>query len=85
MFIGKNYKVESDNLNVILYKKAISKKTGKEPWRVEGYYYSVVNALKALVDFGVRETALKDLRTIISKIDELYALIDQLKCEKEKK
>jgi len=64
MKIGKNYKVESDSLNVTLYKKKIVKKTGKEYWSAIGFYSSLRNALKGLVDLFVKETELKDFRTV---------------------
>lgn len=89
MLIGNKYKIESDELNIILYKKRVITGTGKghpatkpigsEYWEAIGYYSSLKNALKGLVDFGVRETKLKDLKVIIARQDELHALIDNLK------
>lgn len=83
MLVGKKWKIESDSLNVTLSKRHMSKpKDGKpasEYWTVEGYYGTVNNALKALVDFGVRETALADLKTVGKKLDELYTLIGSIK------
>ena len=60
MLIDKNWKIESDNLNVTLYKLRKSKKR----WESVGFYSSIQNALKALVDFEVASTELKDLQTV---------------------
>jgi hypothetical protein len=80
MLIGKKYKISSDSLNITLYRKVRmhKKDTGKpyDHWEAIGYYSSVENALKGLVDRGVGDTGLKDLKTIIAKIDGLHKLIE---------
>lgn len=76
MLIGKDYKIESDSLNVTLSKRHVSKK-GQEYWTAVGYFSNVKNALKALVNLGVKETSLKDIKTVNQKQDELYSLIDK--------
>ena len=79
MLLGKRHKVESEGLNVILYKKM--KRTNKETketyedWAVMGYFATVKGALTELVRQGVRDTGLKDLNTVVSRIDELEKLI----------
>ncbi len=75
MLIGKDYKVESDSLNVTLLKRGVSKKTQKEYWSPIGYFSRFGNALKSLVDLRVKETKLKDFQTVCQKQDELYKLI----------
>ena len=81
MFIGKDWKISSDKLNVILSKRKTrkSKKDGNtyEDWEEIGYYSTVSNALKGLVNFEVKETGLKDLRVVVDKINELGKQIDQ--------
>ena len=75
--INQNYKIESDNLNVTLSKREVSKKSpGKERWRTVGYYSSFESVLKALVDMEIKGTGLKDLETVLSKIQELKKMID---------
>ena len=75
--INRNYKIESDSLNVILSKREVSKKSpGGERWRTFGYYSNCGSALKALVDMEIKGTGLKDLRTVVSKIQELEKMID---------
>jgi len=79
MFIGKNWKIESDSLNVILSKriKRHRKDTGKiyNDWVTMGYFATVKDALHELVNQGIRDTLLIDLKTISAKIDELHTTI----------
>ena len=76
MLIGTKYKIESP-LNVILSKKGKTKE-GEEKWTGIGYYSSVKSALHGLVEIEVKATELKDLKTIVAKIDELHKLIEGL-------
>ena len=80
MLIGEGYKVESDSMNVTLSHKVKrkSKKTGDayDFWQVVGYYSTPADALYGLVDQIVRDTELKDLKTVVSKISELYSMIE---------
>lgn len=85
MLIGKNWKIESDEWNVILYKRhpaGLNRKTGKmgteDTWSPEGYYSTIKNALSGMVDYEIRATELKELKTISAKIEELYAVISSL-------
>jgi hypothetical protein len=85
MLIGNKWKIEADDLQVVLYIKHVGgriPKTGlistKEIWVVHSYYSNVKNALKALTEQEIRGTNLKDLKTVVEKIDELHALIDGL-------
>ena len=90
MQIGKDWKIESDELNVTLFKRhpagGKSFKTGKvstqDTWAVHTYYSNVGNALKALVDQEIRNTELKDLETVLAKIEELHTLIESLNSPK---
>ena len=59
-------------MNIILYRRQVNKKTGKEYWRAHSYYATVANALMELVNQGVRDTELADLKTIYDKIDQLH-------------
>ena len=82
MLIGKDWKIESDKLNVTLSQRHTVEEKGDKPkhdvWVVEGYFSSLKEALRALVNVSVRETELKDLKTITKKQDELYKLIENL-------
>ena len=88
MIINKDWKIEAIPMNVVLSKRSrVKAKLGKpahDNWVVQGYYSSVKNALKGLVGFEVAGTGLKDLETIVAKIDELHTLIDNLSIPTEK-
>ncbi len=75
MLIGDKYKVESDALNVTLYKLVKVKKTGATNWKPIAYFSSLSNALDHLVDLEVMETGLKDFRAVVEKQKELHQLI----------
>lgn len=85
MLIGKEWKIEADELQAILYRlipagKNVNRRTGeastKDRWDIVGYYSHPRNALHALVDQGVRDTELKDFKTVVTKLDELHSLIN---------
>lgn len=75
--VGKNWGIGSDNLNIILYQRKVSKKTKKEYWRASYYFSNIKNALKGLVDQEVRDSDLTDVKSIAKKIDGLYDMIDK--------
>jgi hypothetical protein len=75
MLIGANYQLEGDNLNITLSKRMVSKRTGKPYWEAVAWFTTLKGALTYLVDLEVAETKLTDLKTVVAKQDELYALI----------
>ena len=79
MLIGDKYKIESDSLNVTLFEKKKSKKSGVTTWRAIAFFSNHQNALRHLVDLKVKETGLKDFRAVVEKQEELYRLINSLK------
>lgn len=82
MLIGKNYKVESDELNVTLYRRTTiktGKKAGQEHWSPFMYYSTIQNALKGFADMELNKSGLKDLEAVAKKQDEIYRLIEGLK------
>ena len=72
MAIGQDWRVGTDTLNIILYRRQVNKKTGKEYWRAHSYYATLSNALLGLVNQGVRDTELADLKTVCDKIEQLH-------------
>lgn len=81
MIINDSYKVESDELNVIVSKKVIGKdKEGNEKitWKNIAFCPNVNNALKWIAKKEILGTGLKDLETVGKKIEELYNHIDEL-------
>ena len=83
MFVGKDWKIESDSLNIILYKKFVSKKNGVLTWRPIAYFATLQSALKHLVNLEVNETELKDLVSVNKKLGELLALVKKLQLSPE--
>lgn len=86
MIINDSYKVESDELNVIVSKKVIGKdKEGNEKitWKNIAFCPNVNNALKWIAKKEILGTGLKDLETVNKKIDELYKYIENLKIDKK--
>ena len=80
MQIGRNWKIESDPLNIVLLRRHVSRKgdkKGQEYWTAEGYYSSLANALHDMVNFEIKETELKDLNTIMNKLNEIHKLIEK--------
>ena len=72
MFIGKNWKIEADSDNIILYRQV--GKT-KPKWLSHGYFGNLHLALKELVDQNVRDTQLKDFKVVIDGLGRVYDLI----------
>ena len=75
--IGQDWRVGADSLNIILYRRHVNKKTGREYWRAHSYYATVANALVELVNQGIRDTELADLKAVNKRIDEIHALISE--------
>ena len=69
--IGQDWRVGADSLNIILYRRQVNKKTGNEYWRANSFYATVAKALVGLVEQGVRDTELADLKTVCDKIEQL--------------
>ena len=81
MYIGKEWEIKTDNMNVILFQKKKSKKkdTGEvyNHWVEWGYFATVENAFNALIHQKVRDTELKDLKTVVAEIKKLEAMISK--------
>jgi hypothetical protein len=88
MIINKEYKIESDGLNitVLRFRPSNEKPDGtmsKESCNPEAYFGKLESALNYLVDKKVKETELKDLKTVLKAIEETKSEI--LKALKGKK
>ncbi len=80
MTINEKYKIESDEMNVTLYEKYISKEgknEGKPQWKPVSYHGNLEMALKSLVDKEINGTGLKDIETVVAKIQELKSFIEE--------
>ncbi|MFC1969078.1 hypothetical protein ACFLVF_01140 [Chloroflexota bacterium] len=71
LVIGQDWRVGTDTLNIILYRRHINYKTGNEYWRPHSYYATATNAMEGLINQGIRDTELADLKTVCDKIDQL--------------
>lgn len=81
MKLNELYRVESDDYNVIVSKKIISKtKAGEEKiiWKNIGFCRDINSALKYIAKKEILGTGLKDLEEVNNKIKELYEYIDKL-------
>jgi len=95
ILIGDKYKIDADNLNITVWEKKIAergKNTGKPYWTARGYYPNLRAALHGLVGMEVEESHLKDVKTVIKRLDAIEAHIDhalnklltqQIKAKKE--
>ena len=79
MNIGKDYKIESDALNVTLFKRGTNKKKGIDTWPVLGYFADLKAALRHMAKHEVNAMGLNDLKAVAKKQDEIYKLIESLK------
>jgi hypothetical protein len=80
MIIGKNWKIESDELNITVFERTIAKtgkKAGEEIWKPRYYFSHLDNALIQVVETEVKRGGMKDLQTVINKMDEVKAEIHQ--------
>jgi hypothetical protein len=59
--INENYRIETDPLNIALYKKTGKKKT---IWSIQGYYSNFESLFKALMTCKILEIDLEDIKTI---------------------
>jgi hypothetical protein len=79
MIIGTKFKIESEPMNIILSQKIKRQSRAGEKyvaWKVIGYFATVENALHELVNLKVRESHLKDVRTIMAEIEKLHKMIE---------
>ena len=77
MAVGRNWRVGADTLNIIVYRRQVNKKTGKEYWRAHSYYATVANAMVGLVNQGIRDTELAGLKAVNRRIDEIHTWISE--------
>ena len=81
MIIDK-YAIETDALNVTVYERSEvkdkeSKNFGKETKKAIGYFSTMHQAYKFIVDREVRVTGLTDLDTVMEKMNELFRYIEE--------
>jgi len=78
MMIGKDYRIESDNLQVTLFRRGTNKKTGEDTWAVAGYFSDLKQALKFMARYEIKAIGLENLKAVANRQDEIYKLIEGL-------
>ena len=78
MKINDKYKIESEELNVTILEKYIPKEgknKGEEMWKAISYHPTIEMALQSLITKEINGTELKDVQTIVTKIEELRGYV----------
>ena len=90
MIINKNWKIETDSLNLTLLKLRVvqdGKNKGLEQWDADAYFAPTKegfkSAIKRLADQEVAATELKDINVVLKKQEELYTLIEKMEVNNE--
>ena len=81
MMINNDYRIESDELNVILSRRMVGKdREGNEriTWKNIGFFPTIKDTLQYLAKREILGTGLKDVETINKKIQDLYSYIENL-------
>ena len=78
--ISKTWKIDCDNLNFILKRKGQSE-DGEESkaWKIMGFYPTVKELYHKLVEMGIKESSLTEIKALDIKIQELHQHIDNAK------
>ena len=86
MTINADWRIKSDDLNVILMRRRgkthrLSNPNKPDSWELF-YYATVAGALSSLVEKDIHSTGLKDLQTVVERIDkiseDIYKALDKL-------
>jgi hypothetical protein len=78
-YINATWRIDKDKLNYILQKKYNPKTDDpgkRETWRTQGYYPTVAQLYHALVEIGIRECSLMDMKGLMDRVEELHSLIE---------
>lgn len=85
--ISKTYKIDCDKMNFILKRKGTSEE-GEESntWRTVGFYQTVKQLYHALIEIGIKESSLIDIKSMNDKVLELHQYIENARgimCEEK--
>ena len=81
--INKDWQITSDERNWVLQQRRVIKKSkvveniGKDIWEVDGYYPTLISAVKGLVEKSIKVPA--DLAGVVRKLEELNTSINNIK------
>jgi hypothetical protein len=76
--INKTYKIDSDKTHNFILKRKGANEEGEEDktWKTIGYFPTVKQVYHAVVELGIKESSLIDLKVLNEKVNELHALIE---------
>lgn len=77
MKISEKYKIESDELNIIVKERYRSKK-GELQWKSISYHPNLEMAYKSLIEREINGTGMKDVETVVAKIKELEEFLKEI-------
>ncbi len=72
LMVGRNWRVAViDSMNLGVYRRLSSKDSGKERWEIQGYFGTLAGTLHYLIEREIKATDLKDLQTVVDKVEQL--------------
>jgi len=76
--INKTYKIDTDKTHNFILKRKGANEEGEEDktWKTIGYFPTVKQLFHAVVELGIKESSLIDLKALNEKVDELHGLIE---------
>lgn len=81
MKINENYKIKSDENNVIICEKYIPKEgknAGNEQWRPMSFHTNLEFAYRHLLELEINKTELKDIETVLKAISDVKSFIREV-------
>ena len=73
-YINATWRIDQDKMNYILQKKSGQK------WVTQGYYQTLAQLYHALVEKGIKDSSLADVKGLMDKVGELHSLIEKSAC-----
>ena len=78
MKLNDNYRILSDDMNVILQKKYLKKDGVTEEWKSVKWYGNLKEALLGFTKLEILGTGMEDFKTIVAKMEELEETIKNM-------
>jgi hypothetical protein len=69
--VGKKWLIGNDSLNITVFKKTDTKKGGVR-WDAESFHSTLHGALQWLIEQGVRDADLSDVKMLCAKLDQIF-------------
>lgn len=68
----KEYRIITDDLNIIVQEKKVNKKNDEEYWVSLAYYGTIESALKFVVDKKIKDAWVDDLKQMTMEIQSIH-------------